>query len=427
MKCREILLILILVLTSCFISFSLFAQIPTSGLVGYWPLNGNYNDAGPYAIHGTNTASTATTNKAGTANSAMNFLNPGGSQPVNQYGRLPINTNLNFSAGQNFTISLLALFNAAPPHAGGVFDNNLNTGGPGVWFWEANGYPQIQFNFGNSSLGTTNGALSYGTWQHISCVKQGTAISVYINGVLNATRTHGSLTPTYPLGPGIGTMTFASYTPPVYNGLNGKLDEIRVYNRALSAAEILLMNSTILPLKLGDFTAVKKSTGIELNWGTITEQNTSHFEIERSADGNNFSRIGTVAAAGNSTDKKYYTFNDNNPLSGTNFYRLKMVDIDNSSTYSRIIIVKNDAGLFTIQLFPNPVRDVLQVQLSVSKKESVKFSIADAAGRIVYDRKTDLQEGNNTISIPVTGYKAGMYYLIADQQEKRQTKNFIIK
>jgi hypothetical protein len=111
----------------------------TVGMVAYYPLNGNCTDAGPNNISATNFGATATTNRAGQANSAMNFANP--SSTVPQYVTHAVNANTSFGTNQNFTIAFAVFANSPFVHTGGFYDNNLNYGGPGVWFWNSNGFP----------------------------------------------------------------------------------------------------------------------------------------------------------------------------------------------------------------------------------------------------------------------------------------------
>ena len=94
-------------------------------------------------------------------------------------------------------------------------------------------------------------------------------------------------------------------------------------------------NST-LPVTLSDFRAIKQNNAASLQWFTNMEQNSQSFIIERSADGKNFTAIGSVRAAGNSNSRKAYSYDDAAPLKGNNYYRLKQVDLDGKSAYSEI-------------------------------------------------------------------------------------------
>lgn len=417
MKLKQLPL-LALLLTAPLFHTTLFAQAPTAGLVGYWPMNGNYNAGPGTSVNGVNAGSTATTNKAGVANSAMNFSNPASTVP--QYATHPVTAGLNFTAAQDFSIAFM-FYLPSWFHNLGFYDNNLNYNGIGIWMWDI-GSRVIQFNFRNGSLAST--ALQLGTWYHVCCVKSGSALRIYINGALNTTGAPGTQTPTYTYPGKFGTMSFNGQTPAEYNGYNGKLDEFRIYNRALTATEIYQMASVALPLKLGDFTVSKKSNGAQLNWETISEQNSSHFEIEKSTDGNQYTKLGQVSAKGNSTDRQVYSWLDPVPVTGTIFYRLKLVDLDGSAMYSRVVVLKNMNEL-VVSTFPNPVHDLLNVQLTLQKKESIHLQLTDLSGKTVYNNTVAMQDGQNATSISVAHLPAGTYYLVLNREEGRQVKTII--
>jgi acid phosphatase type 7 len=132
------------------------------------------------------------------------------------------------------------------------------------------------------------------------------------------------------------------------------------YNEISNRVYFKIINNPV-PVSLFDFDAVKRGSVNEIYWVTASEKNTSRFIIERSADGINFVQIGTVAAYGNSSVMQKYLFNDGQPLKGQNYYRLKMLDFDNSSEYSNVVVVsENDIqnkALDEITIYPNPVVD----------------------------------------------------------------------
>jgi Secretion system C-terminal sorting domain len=192
----------------------------------------------------------------------------------------------------------------------------------------------------------------------------------------------------------------------------------------LSAAEVSQLVPFSLPLKLGNFTATKLASAIQLNWETLSEQNTSYFAIERSADGSTFNSLGTITARGNSATKQSYSFNDVQPGPANNFYRLKSVDADGNFSYSRVLIVKNENS-FIVQLFPNPAKDVLQIQIPSQKKEPINLFIADATGKVFYRTTMQLMQGNNAASIPLQQYPAGTYYLVMENSNGKTTNSFI--
>jgi hypothetical protein len=384
-------------------------------------MNGNYTNTATSALNGTNTASTPTTDKFGTANSAMNFSNP--TSTAEQYATHPIHASTSFSGTQNFTITFLFYISTPWIQNSGLYDNCLNYGSPGIYVRNVGANPNLQFNYKNGSVGSTQ--LTTGIWWHGTFVRNNGVLSIYINGILNATASEGSVAPTYSYPARFGTMFYHTY--PHYNPLNGKLDEFRIYNRALTASEISGLAFTTLPLTLGDFTAVKLASSVKLNWQTLTETNTSYFIVERSADATVFTSVGTVNAAGNSAGSIAYNFTDNAPLAGTSFYRLKMVDIDQTFTYSRVVAVKNETEEPVLQLFPNPVSNLLQLQIPSHKKQKAGIIITNTNGNTVYRKEIQLAEGNNGSSIPVDRLPAGIYLLHIEYEAGRFTQRFIKK
>lgn len=106
-----------------------------------------------------------------------------------------------------------------------------------------------------------------------------------------------------------------------------------------------------------DFTATKSGEHAILDWATATEKGNTGFDVERSIDGKNFSKIGfvsTQANEGNSSEKLSYTFTDNKPFNGENHYRLKQIDIDGKSSYSKTSRVTFGGGTTSVQVYPNP-------------------------------------------------------------------------
>lgn len=412
----------VLFLFSLLLLNTIEAQPVISGLVANWKMNGNFNDASGNAINGTAFGATATTNKAGQANSAMNFANP--TATVAQYATAPNNALLRFTGTQNFTISFLTNISSFP-HYMGFYDNNLNYGGYGVWVWNVPGFLELHFNYKNASLGL--GPLPMGSWVHIAAVRNNGTLSLYINGVLKGSVAEGTGVPAYNFSSYFGTMFFNAQIPPPYNGLLGKLDEFSIYNRALSNAEIASLSSFLLPLKLGDFSAVKKSTGTVLYWQTLSETNTKSFQIERSTDGSNFTSIGEVKATGNSSQPVNYQFTDAAPQNNTVFYRLRMEDLDGTATLSRIVTVHHNRYAGQLKVYPNPVIDQVQFQWQGQEGKQVQVEILDLAGRIRLSRNLLLHDGTQTFSLPATALESGLYTLRVKDPSGQQTSVFVKK
>lgn len=414
----------LLLLVSIFLIYTIDAQPVIPGLVANWKMNGNFNDVGGNAINGTNSGATATTNKASQANSAMAFSNP--TAVVAQYASMPINAAINYSGTQNFSVSMLVYVNLPFAHTVGFFDNCLNYGGYGLWLWQVGIGYQLNFNYKFGNIGS-NTVFPMGTWVHIAGVRNNGILSIYINGNFIISGPEGTTAPSYPFKSVFGTMFYAAQAQPNYNGHNGKLDEVSVYNRALSNAEIASLASFLLPLKLGDFSAVKKTSGTVLYWQTISETNTKSFVIERSADGSNFHTIGELNATGNSTQPVNYQFTDAAAQTSTVYYRLKMMDLDGTATLSRIVAVQLNRYAGQLKVYPNPVIDQVQFQWQGQEGKQVQVEILDLAGRIRLSRSLLLHDGTQTFSLPVTGFSTGLYTLRMNDGNAQQSTVFIKK
>jgi uncharacterized delta-60 repeat protein len=165
----------------------------------------------------------------------------------------------------------------------------------------------------------------------------------------------------------------------------------RIYVAGASGApsDLLLValqnDGTPLPLVLSQFYAQKQTSKVVLQWQTTSEEDVKQFVIERSNDGKTYKAIGTVAAVGNSNTKRNYSFADQSPfMSANNYYRLLMQDVDGNFKYSKTLIIKFDGQLSTsMQVFPNPVKDLLQVQLPNGLNGTVGLQIIDMQGRVV--------------------------------------------
>lgn len=172
--------------------------------------------------------------------------------------------------------------------------------------------------------------------------------------------------------------------------------------------------SSTLPLTLLNFTAsAPNAQGVQLQWTTTSETNTKHFEIEWNSNGQQFTNIATLPAAGNSSQTLHYNYLHSQPVSGNNFYRLKMVDMDGQFTFSPVIVIKSDAALSSVKVFPNPVTDILQLYIQSEKRETIIYSLYNADGKLITSKKAELIRGSNLLSWNLQHLIPGNYFLTA--------------
>lgn len=185
------------------------------------------------------------------------------------------------------------------------------------------------------------------------------------------------------------------------------------YRTVAQAGGAYKWTGTVLPVTLTNFTVAKTAKSALLNWQTSSESGFSYFGIERSTDGVNYTEIGRVAAAGNSSKVQQYSFEDMSYVKGKkNYYRLKLVNKDGKYNYS----VVHDADFSTmvvIRLYPNPVKDVLTVDGLSTNVNSV-ITVVDNTGRVM--KQVTTSAGSYTMNI--SQFAAGNYYLRITEGDK---------
>lgn len=163
-----------------------------------------------------------------------------------------------------------------------------------------------------------------------------------------------------------------------------------------------------LPVELVSFTATKLDNSVELNWQTASEKNTDNFVIEKSKDALTWLPVTKVPAAQNSTVMKNYRALDPELSVGISYYRLKMVDKDQTYSYSQTEAIENIKESDFV-IFPNPSNDQFNVKFFSSYGE-VSLSIYDALGRCVYTDKFKPRDTESIYTIN-TNLAEGIYTL----------------
>lgn len=162
-----------------------------------------------------------------------------------------------------------------------------------------------------------------------------------------------------------------------------------------------------LPVSLVDFQAILVNQSVVLNWETAQEKNNKGFYIERSENGKQWQVLGFVkskADAGNSNSSTLYSFTDNAAISGTNFYRLKQIDIDGKFDYSEMRMINIAATSTGVQLYPNPAKDAVTIAgLTAGKSIDIYNSIGQLVKSVMVNQ--------SLVSLATADWAAGYYYI----------------
>jgi len=174
--------------------------------------------------------------------------------------------------------------------------------------------------------------------------------------------------------------------------------------------------STPFPVTFLDLKADKHGTVNRLTWQTLTEDNNAGFEVQRSSDGINFSKLTFIvskAINGNSTAQLHYIFDDTQPLTVNAYYRLKQLDKDGKFSYSNIVMVNGiKANEVTINnVYPIPANEKLYLNVNAPLNKNLIVLVSDVTGKILIKQPVSVVTGNNTIKADISKLASGMYIL----------------
>ena len=176
----------------------------------------------------------------------------------------------------------------------------------------------------------------------------------------------------------------------------------------MAYAEYQKLSASPLPVEwLAVSAEVIKNREVKVNWSTATESQNERFVVERSTDGNRFIPIGSLDAVGNSNERQDYTYTDEAPLEGFNYYRIQQQDVDGRYTYSSMVsaLVTRTAGdEKLVVLYPNPGRD------EVFFSQPADYQLLTIDGQL-------LAEGRAEQQLNVSGLPAGTYLVRIDGGE----------
>lgn len=161
----------------------------------------------------------------------------------------------------------------------------------------------------------------------------------------------------------------------------GGWQPVETFGSSFRRPFVLRMNlndNSALPVKIISFTGAKKQAGNQLNWFVAEQTNILHYEIERSTDGRNFVKVGTVKATSLLTDN--YSFFDAMNTSGTVFYRLR-IEEKGQIGFSQIVRLQGESGSMLLTVWPNPVHSTLTLKSESNELLNTEVSIIDMHGK----------------------------------------------
>ncbi|OGU34082.1 MAG: hypothetical protein A2068_01980 [Ignavibacteria bacterium GWB2_35_6b] len=198
--------------------------------------------------------------------------------------------------------------------------------------------------------------------------------------------------------------------------------------------------SSSLPVELLNFNSKLLNDKVLLTWETATEINNYGFEVEKQITNEkleiiNWEVIGFVNGHGNSNSNKYYSFTDNHPFSGENFYRLKQIDFDGSYEYSEAVgisFMKSKPNFSLEQNYPNPFNPITKISFNIPNvvdafNASTTLSVYNILGELVATLvNQNLLPGKYEIEFDGSNLSSGVYYYSLVIGNFIQTKKMLL-
>jgi sucrose-6-phosphate hydrolase SacC (GH32 family) len=177
----------------------------------------------------------------------------------------------------------------------------------------------------------------------------------------------------------------------------------------------------LLPIELRSFTATQKGKKNEITWETASEKNLRVFQVERSSDAKNWTKIAEVTP----NQAKNYSTEDAQPFALT-YYRLISLDTDGQMMVSKIVSVEHRTGKLNIaNVFPNPTSGALSINFENIETGSVQLFVTDLLGRQILTSSIEATEGMNTTSLDLSNIAAGTYFITLDNGVSKITKRVV--
>ncbi|MEN9547786.1 MAG: hypothetical protein RIR12_377 [Bacteroidota bacterium] len=155
------------------------------------------------------------------------------------------------------------------------------------------------------------------------------------------------------------------------------------------------------------FTGIlKQDNTVGLTWEASIDNEHAYFEVEKSTDRITFNTIGRVTGGTN-----LYTYVDNQPYLGNNFYRIKAVDRAGKKQFSSIINVVYNPKLEWVSLYPNPAKDFLHVEIKMATADRITIQVVDVAGKVVLSKIMLADNNVKKIPLNISALSANIYML----------------
>ena len=255
---------------------------------------------------------------------------------------------------------------------------------------------------------TVNSKPNFLTWADSSCgpSSKSSVHALYVTG--------GTGSYEISLDSGMNWEAGTAGTKAYFGGLDKGFIKIRDAVTKCEADKVLGWTSACaLPVDMAGFFGMNKGTENHLFWHTETELNNDRFVVERSIDGQTFEPIGVVKGAGTTAEKQSYTFIDEAPAPGENYYRLKQVDFDGTETYTQTItVITNAEDMIRVSnLVPNPATETVSFNVFTEDSRELEIKFSNSLGQTVKQETVTTGKGGISLTYDIRDLAQGVYLI----------------
>lgn len=287
--------------------------------------------------------------------------------------------------------------------------NNLNIGGLGLVLSSTTNLGNTTIERGHQQQNNLNGNISILRYYNIqptsnSGLNASIELNYFDNELIGQNESDLQLSQSTNNGSSWTTLGGTIHSNNNYLALSG----INAFDTRLT----LIGPITNLPIESLNFQAVLvDQKTVRLDWSTTIELDNDYFEIQRSTDGIQFESINKIAGAGTSYDRQVYVDWDNTPPLGHVYYRLKQVDIDQTSSFSPIRhVYLKEADNNLLALYPNPLVLPKPLHLTVQKTGTYQITIYNGLGTIVFTKEWNNSSMNSSQQFQLPDLSAANYF-----------------
>ncbi len=182
-----------------------------------------------------------------------------------------------------------------------------------------------------------------------------------------------------------------------------------------NSAYAQVSTALVLPVSFLSFDGKSENNGVKLSWSTASEKNNASFQISKSVDGKNFSKIATIAGSDNSDTQKFYSYTDKNVEAGISYYQLSQTDANGKTTPLKTISVNSDFDGLSLKLTKAGASEV-ELNINSPKQQNATFTLTDLTGRTVTTTTLNLVKGNQTVKVNANAKGLNIATLSTSQQ-----------